>query len=83
MSWFCLSCGLVFLFLLIWKDLRYHHVMTISNEVGVVLKRNVGFNSMYRSVCSDRLLEKRKSNWFGLKFDMLWFSFKINLVGLF
>ena len=35
--------------------------MTLSNELGVVLKRTVGFNSTFQSVCSDRLLEKAAS----------------------
>ena len=40
------------------KGLRLHHVMKISTWVGVVLRRTVDFNLMFRSVCSDRLLEK-------------------------
>ena len=32
--------------------------MAISKWVGVVLKRTVGVNSTFRSVCSDHLLEK-------------------------
>ena len=34
----------------------------ISKWVGVVLKRTVGFNSTFRSVCSDRLPEKAQKS---------------------
>lgn len=36
---------------------RWHYVMMTSNWVGVILKRTVGFNSTFRSVCSHPLLE--------------------------
>ena len=37
-------------------------VMTISKWFGVVLKRSVGFNSMFRSVFSDRFLERAEDD---------------------
>ena len=39
-------------------DMERFAVTPDMPELGVVLKRTVGFNSTFQSVCSDRLLEK-------------------------